>query len=372
MLVKTKHNILIGILVIFLPIYSYAVQPDENHKFLKNIYVEDQGSNKYEAAIKADRRAMRRVLSIVADKMAVPKASLAHVPYDILENLFEISHRKDEKYMNGWYSAIVDFAYEQHEVNNVILKYSGPKISKISYEFVFLPVYKQQNKIMLKAQDNLWIKKWSEIAQTLKNHKLYYPESKIEENVINSTNVLKLGYADYLSLFSNKLFKNVLIVVAELFTRGSGDAYLTVEYNLMTEQGVEKIYKEYPVSQFSGLDEEYTNSINDVLKEFGVRDGGDYQSRTKKNKVKNLDKGAAYNMYYEVYDMSNLAIVKSKLDKMSGEYSIEIKKGQGSEYTIDIKTKNSIEELAYQMYSHGLSFVKTGSRYHLIEVSTGI
>ena len=77
-------------------------------------------------------------------------------------------------------------------------------------------------------------------------------------------------------------------------------------------------------------------------------------------------------MYIEAYDKSNLNRISEKLKKIPNTKSIEIVESGDNIYEVEIFTSDSIEELAYEMYLHGLSFITSDSKHHIIESSSGV
>lgn len=343
---------------------------------ISEIYIEASGNNKHEAKIKAHEQGMQRALYLLANKFNIPTDGLRTIPYHKIKSAFTPKVVINEISLLEKYSATVTYAYEKGKIFNLLLEYGDTKINDLFYEAIVLPVFKQRKTLNIWEDDKRWNDFWRDSRQILDTHKIYYPEKTLYlSEQIREDNLLNLKYEDFVNIFHNKLFKNIMIITAEFFTnRRTGESILHIKKYIWTPVSVEAklIEEEYDLNSWDDIPYIVDLVIDKIIDDYGairltepeegIDDGHLFIDEDEKKPII---------MNFDVFDQEELDLVISKLEKVEQINNFAIEHDYNTRYKILIYTSVSEYELAEGLYLNGLSYKIHGSLYNLIDVKKG-
>ncbi len=353
---------------------STAANATENE--ISEIYIEASGNNKHEAKIKAHEQGMQRALHLLANKFSIPTDGLRNIPYHKIKSAFTPKVVINEISLLEKYSATVTYAYEKGKIFNLLLEYGDTKINDLFYEVIVLPVFKQRKTLNIWDDDRRWNNFWNDSRQILDTHKIYYPEKTLFlSEKITEDNLFDLKYEDFVNIFHNKLFKNIMIVTAEFFTnRRTGESILHIKKYVWTPVSVEAelIEEEYDLNSWDDIPYIVDLAIDKIIDDYGairltepeedIDDGHLFIDEDEKKPII---------MNFDVFDQEELDLVISKLEKVGQIDNFAIEHDYNTRYKILIYTSVSEYELAEGLYLNGLSYKIHGSLYNLIDIKKG-
>lgn len=341
---------------------------------ISNIYITASGNNKFEAKAKAEYSGRERVLAMLARKFGVYE-EVKKYDLETLAGVFKIYDVIGEKSTSSTYSATVSFEYSERELNKLFLKYYPQASAKKFSEYLVIPVFKQGSKMRIWLKDNEWLRMWGKHQEVLEQAKLLYGASfpALRKN-ITSDNLFDYKYDDYLALLPNNLFKGVLIVVLEHFTTDEGNGYVVVDYVTLDDNTDSEVYSE---NISIATPEDVSESMQDVIENILYSYGRAYVSNAGnilENKSSQVKKKVLPNfiMRAEFYNAEEQEELTRKLNTVKALKKVEIMHDFGAKYTIALYTKLTEEELAKALYNSGLSYVKRGDSYLLINIANGV
>lgn len=343
---------------------------------ISEVYIEASGNNKHEAKIKAHEQGMQRALYLLANKFKIPTDGLRKIPYYKIKSAFTPKVVLNEVSLIEKYSATVTYTYEKGKIFSLLLEYGDAKINDLFYEVVVLPVFKQRRTLNIWEEDKRWNNFWSDSRQILDTHKIYYPEKTLFlSEKITEDNLFDLKYEDFVNIFHNKLFKNVMIITAEFFTnRRTGESILHIKRYIWTpvSVGAELIEEEYDLNSWNDIPYIVDLVIDKIIDDYGVLrlvepeedidDGHLFIDEDEKKPII---------MNFDVFDQEELDLVISKLEKVDQIDNFAIEHDYNTRYKILIYTSVSEYELAEGLYLNGLSYRIHGSLYNLIDIKKG-
>jgi hypothetical protein len=343
---------------------------------ISELYIEASGNNKYEAKIKAHEFGMKRALYLLANKFNIPIDSLKEIPYHKIKRAFSPKNILDEVSLLEKYSATVTYSYKKGIIYNLLLEYGGEKVNDLFYEAIILPVFKQGKKLNIWNSDKRWNNFWNSSREILDKHKIYYPEQNLYlSEKINQSNLFKLNFEDFINIFHDKLFKNLIIITSEFFTnRETGESLLLVKRHSWNpySESANIVEEEYELNSWDDVQNIVDLVIDKIMNDYGV---------TKfETKNKEMDDGhllieenekKPVIMNFEVFDQEELDMVIKKLEQVDQIENFAIEHDSNTKYKILIYTSAAEDELAEGLYLNGLSYRIHGNLYNLIDVKKG-
>ena len=203
-----------------------------------------------------------------------------------------------------------------------------------------------------------------------------YPEKTLFlSEKIKEDNLFDLKYEDFVNIFHNKLFKNVMIVTAEFFTnRRTGESILHIKKYIWTPFSVEAqvVEEEYDLNSWDDIPYIVDLVIDKIIDDYGairltepeedIDDGHLFIDEDEKKPII---------MNFDVFDQDELDLVISKLEKVEQIDNFAIEHDYNTRHKILIYTSVSEYELAEGLYLNGLSYKIHGSLYNLIDIKKG-
>lgn len=340
---------------------------------ITELYVNATGNNKFEAQVKANIQGVERAFFIILDKMGFSKNDIDQVPYLVLKDVFSISEVKKESATDGSYSAMLSYRYDLYLVNQLLQAYGHEVVQDKFYEYLVIPVFKQKNIISLWEGNNEWIKQWGKSRKLSGYYKLYYPNATMPvKKLITARNVFNLTYDACLDIFSNFLFKKVLILVSEYFTDPvTGNVVMNVK-NIILEHGnkVSTSEIDYLLNDPQDSSKVVSKSISDIMAKYGSLRHDVPKSIHEKidideNRVRTLM------LNIDTFNEEEIKNIERKLKNVSEIKKFEVRRDYGSKYKITIWTEADDYSLTEGFYLNGLSFKIYGNLYNLIDIKEG-
>ena len=346
-----------------------------NESEISEIYIEASGNNKYEAKIRAHEQGMQRALYLLANKFKIPTDGLRKIPYHRIKTAFTPKIISNEISLLEKYSATVTYAYEKGKIFSLLLEYGDAKINDLFYETIVLPVFKKSRTLNIWNSDKRWNDFWHDARKGLDTHKIYYPEKTLFlSDKITETNLLELKYEDFVRIFYDKLFKNVMIITAEFFTdRRTGASILRIKKYLRGHEEEPKIIEEeYDLSSWEDIPYIVDLVIDKVIDDYGVlRIVAPEAVTNDKPLPVDTDGEKTIIMNFDAFDEEELNLVISKLEQVPQIDNFAIEREHDNKYKIIIYISVSEYELAEGLYLNGLSYKIHGKLYNLIDIKKG-
>jgi len=343
---------------------------------ISEVYIEASGNNRFEAKIKAHEQGMQRALFLLANKLSIPTDNLNKIPYNKLKSIFAPKVILNEVSLLEKYNATITYSYDKGKLYSLLLEYGDSKIDDLFYESIVIPVFKQRAILNIWDKDKRWNDFWNDSRLVLDTHKIYYPKKTLFlSQKITQENLMSLKYKDFSDIFHNKLFKNVMIVTAEFFTkRNTGASILHVKKYIWTPFSTEAELIEEKHNLNTWDDIAY---IIDLIIDKIIDDNGSLRLNAPKE---NIDEGYLFIdedepkpiiMNFDVFDQEEMNLVVSKLEMVDQIDSFHLEHDYNTRYKILIYTSVSEYELAEGLYLNGLSYKIHGDLYNLIDIKKG-
>jgi hypothetical protein len=369
----------IFILIFVILSFNAEASTLENNYEVSKIYIEAQGNNKYEARLKAHEKGMYRVILMIADKIGINKADIEKITYPRMKQVFTVTSTLNEIETDDSYSATVSYKYNLKALNQVLLDYGNSNVDERFYEYLVLPVFKQRKVLSIWDENQLWNKLWATDRPNLEQHKLYYPKGNRDlEKKVNQQTIFDLNYQDYLTIFQNSLFKNVMLLICEYFTDvNTGEAVMVVNTVIISPDKDRKLTaQEYPIENQEEISLLMEDAIAKITSDYGRLKGGIVQIEKALDVGDILEESQNENsrnilLNVEVFDEEELLNIQHKLENVKEVDSFTINHDYDKKYKVSITTTSSDAELAEGFYLNGLSFRIYGNLYNLIDVKEG-
>ena len=213
-----KYLLLLLLFNIFIThnIFANNITSNSRIEEISDLFIEATGNNKYEAKIKAHEIGMFRALSLVIDRMGIENHGIGKISYYELSTVFTPINITNEFSSKEQYSATVTYQYQSGQIYKLLLNHGSTTVDNMFYEYLVIPVFKQNNKYTIWKKKRKWQKLWDEARELLEDRKIFYPEnSLILSQKITSDNIMKLDYNEFIDIFPEHLFKKVMIVSSE-------------------------------------------------------------------------------------------------------------------------------------------------------------
>ncbi|GAB4163602.1 MAG: hypothetical protein Tsb006_2810 [Rickettsiaceae bacterium] len=343
---------------------------------ISEVFIEANGNNKHESKIKAHEQGMLRSLYLLASQLNLPTDDIAPIPYHELKQVFRPVVVLNELSLVEKYSATVTYAYDKNKLYKLLLKYGGPQIDNQFYELIILPVFKQGSVLNIWEENKLWLDFWTNYRSVMDNRKIFYPQKNLfYVQKIAPDNLFTLSHEDFISIFRNTLFKNVMIITAEFFTdRKTSNSILQVQRYILRANSAkpEIIEEEYELDTRDDIPHVVDRIINKIIDSYGVLRTYEAPGISEESKLleeQEIKKPVIMN--FDVFDQEELDLVVSKLEKIEQIEHFLVKKDYNTRYKILIYTSADEYELAEALYLNGLSYRIHGNLYNLIDIKKG-
>lgn len=344
---------------------------------ISEIFIEAAGNNKHEAKIKAHEQGMLRSLLLLTNKLNLPTDNIGQIPYYKLKSAFKPILVQNEVSLVEKYSATVTYSYDKEKLYQLILEYGDTKINDQFYEFVVIPVFKQRKSMNIWEDDKRWNDHWSKSRKVLGSHKIFYPTKNLYlTKKITQENLFDLKLEEFVNIFHNVLFKNVMIVTAEFFTnRKTSQSVMQVKKYILRPNNPkpEVIEEEYSLNKLEDISPTVDTIIDKIIDDYGViRDNlVDDQTKQGQNQLEDDEVKKPIIMNFDMFDIDELNLVVSKLKKINEIEHFTIEHDYNTRYKILIYTSADEYQLAEGLYLHGLSYKIHGDLYNLIDIKKG-
>lgn len=362
-------------ILIFILILSVSTISKAEKLEINDIFIEASGNNIHEAKIKANELGMWRSLLLLADKLKLPTNYIKQVPYAKLKSVFSVTEVENEVSLVDRYNATVTYAYDKGRLFSMILEYGGEEINDKFYEYIIIPVFKQRNTMNIWEEDKRWNSIWNDSRRQFENHKIYLPKKNLFlSEKINEQTVLHLDLKDFIKIFNNVLFKNVMVVTAEFFTdRANYRSIMKVKKfvfkpNLLKPEIIEE---EYELKSLDEIPATVRTFVDKTLNQYGVLRQSIIEEEKKKLIKNTVDEPKPIIMNFDVFNKEELEIVNEKLKRVPQVDRFTVTHDYGSKYKIAIYTHADEYELAEGLYLSGLSYKIHGDLYNLIDIKKG-
>ncbi|MEY3197124.1 MAG: hypothetical protein RLZZ59_492, partial [Pseudomonadota bacterium] len=283
-----------------------------------------------------------------------------------------------EESYEGLYSAEVSYRYSNFGVNQLLMRYGDANVQKQFINYVVIPVFKQKNVLYLVDQDTEWSNVWLDNTRQAKRRGLLPIDPSMKSKDIKVGNLMEYSYSDFLDRLDIKNFKNVLIVVCEYFTKDNGDSFFKLTTNEVTPNAKKSSEKIYNIPNPNNAVKYFNDAVHSVIQRFASGSSSDNDAISfSSQKVMGvhgdidaiLDEPenevdlTKITMQLQVFDNKDIAVIKSKLDKISDVAKYQINLDDNNKYRIELYIKNSLESLAMAYYLNGLSFSEYNGEY---------
>lgn len=342
---------------------------------ISEIFIEATGNNKHEAKIKAHEQGMLRSLLLLTNKLNLPTDNISQIPYYKLKSVFKPILVQNETSLVEKYSATITYSYDKEKLYQLILEYGDTKINDQFYEFIVIPVFKQRKSMNIWEDDKRWNDHWSKSRTMLGSHKIFYPTKNLYLTTkITQENLFDLKLEEFVNIFNNVLFKNVMIVTAEFFTnRKTSESIMQVKkYILRPNSKPEIIEQEYSLNRLEDIPNTVSIIIDKIIDDYGViRDNITEQTKQGEAQVADEEIKKPIIMNFDMFDKSELSLVIAKLEKVDEIERFVIEHDYNTRYKILIYTSADEYQLAEGLYLKGLSYKIHGDLYNLIDIKKG-
>ncbi len=363
-------DVLIFILILSVSSISKAEKLEIN-----DIFIEASGNNIHEAKIKANELGMWRSLLLLADKLKLPTDYIKQVSYAKLKSVFSVTEVENEVSLVDRYNATVTYAYDKGKLFSMILEYGGEEINDKFYEYIIIPVFKQRNTMNIWEEDKRWNSIWNDSRRQFENHKIYLPKKNLFlTEKINEQTVLHLDLNEFIKIFNNVLFKNVMVVTAEFFTDRTNYKSIMKVKKFVFKPNLPKpeiLEEEYELNSLDEIPITVRTFVDNTLNQYGVLRQSIIEEEKKKVAKNIIDEPKPIIMNFDVFNREELEIVSEKLKRVPQIDRFTVTHDYGSKYKIAIYTHADEYELAEGLYLSGLSYKIHGDLYNLIDIKKG-
>lgn len=343
---------------------------------IADIFIDSGGNNKYEAKIKAHEQGMLRAFILTADQFGINSADLKEPTYETLKNVFKPTIINNEVSTAEHYAANVTYGYKKGDLYQLFLEFGNSTIDDKFYEYLVIPVFKQGNTINIWESQPLWQDLWMQNKKLLNRNKLLLaPKTLLISKKITPENIYTLGYIDFLDIFNNLFFKNVMIVTIEFFTeRATGEAEMKINQVVIYPKPKEpnSLSHTYNLASPEEVPSKVNSFVAKIVRLYGkLRKNPETQVNTYPSAGDEQSELTPLVMNFEAYSQEELDILVSKLKKVEQVDHFEIKNDFETCYKVLIYSSVSPSELAEGFYLNGLSYKVRGDIYNLIDVKKG-
>lgn len=371
---KKMANCIKDILIVILVLGVSSISKAEKLE-INDIFIESSGNNIHEAKIKANELGMWRSLLLLADKLKLPTNYIKQMPYAKLKSVFSVTEVENEVSLVDRYNATVTYAYDKGKLFSLILEYGGEEINDKFYEYIIIPVFKQRNTMNIWEEDKRWNSIWNESRKQFENHKIYLPKKNLFlAEKINEQTVLRLDLNEFIKIFNNVLFKNVMVITAEFFTDRTNYRSIMRVKKFVFKPNLSRpeiIEEEYELNSLDEIPFTVRTFVGKTLHQYGVLRQS-VIAEEKKKLIENIkDEPKPIIMNFDVFNKEELEIVSEKLKRVPQIDKFTVTHDYGSKYKIAIYTHADEYELAEGLYLSGLSYKIHGNLYNLIDVKKG-
>lgn len=348
---------------------------------VKNIYIESDGNNKFEAKIKAHKYGMRQVMKLMANKMGLDKSGSISVPYDALSKVFRAEEISDEYNDESFYRANVTYSYDNQDLNELILKHAAQDIIDSFYEYIIIPILKRQNHFFVQRPNQVLLSSWRDHIDELKEYRIVYPSNLNDfQTLVSSKKLSNVTYRDIVDLSEIKIFKNVMLVVMEEFAATtSGQSYVKVDYRILGLLGSHDEKSNIVYLEDGNHKASLADVVNTVASKI-IEDYGNFKvhvSNLKLDSNSGIEKRPEprkVDLYSEIYSKEEMNSIRNKLKKCNLNFEITRLAESEQAYKITISTYLGDEELTEVLYNNDLTYKKRKEKDGLIlfEIKKGV
>lgn len=361
--------------VFVLVLFGYCINVHALNQ-IRNIYIESDGNNPFEAKIKAHKYGMRQALKLVGNRMGLDRFGQVAVPYNFLTQVFTQIELTQEDSKETFYKAYVSYEYDSEALNKLILAYGPQEIKDKFYEYAVFPILKRKNNLYTTRPNQILLSEWKQYANELKEYKLFYPTNISSlQPIITSKGLNKLTYRDIVDASEEKLFKKAVFVVMEEFAATtSGQSYVKIDYHVYAP-GSHVEDKSNIVYLEDGNHNKSLADVIDTLTSKIIDEYGNFQAHMNALKLQVVEQVEAkkIEMYAQIYDKEELNSIKNKL-KSSG-IKADIKPLDLSEhiYQVILYADALDEKLTEALYNNELSYKQHKDKgLMLFEIKKGV
>jgi len=339
---------------------------------ISEIFIEASGNNKFEAKVKAHELGMRRALHLVLDKISIPDSPLdvGSIPYGELKEIFTHTNTKNELSLCSKYSATVSYSYKIGKLYQLLLESEDSKISDLFFELLVLPAFKKNNELNIWNKAPSWNQAWDKFRNVLADNSIIYPNKTIYlSQKITPKNLEHLQYEDFINIFHEKYFKQVLIITAEfLVDKETLNTVLSVEEKfILPDASKQRMVTEYyDLDNMQDVPSIVSMIVNDIVKNYGSRKV-DTQQDAELLQEKHKNERMIV-MHFDALDEKEINAVTSKLEKIEQIDDFQVDHKGGNKYKIILYTTADEYTFAESLYFHGLSYKIHGKLYNLIDL----
>lgn len=351
------------------------------------VYARSFANNKHEARIIAQHVGMHKVLLLLADKIgikgAATKTNLEKLPLAEMKKAFSIIKTTDENNADNSYSAFMEIAYDEAEVNKILISCTDDDIKKQFYDFLVIPIFKKNSVLKIWPNSHYFLNYFANIDFPTFYPNLIQADQVLLNKMQNFVNTKGLDNLSYKAVISNanfKLFKKVVFLIFEYHTDLNNQEPLIEVTNLIigADEAVEIKNEIFEVNVTESQLSQDKSSLAEIIRVmldnltrkksrafesskgvFGF-ENSKYQKTSFIISNANLTHNQRGSKEYlkEYKAIADLIFSKKKLliSKNHKIKDIYLKKGEQDLYILEIDHKMSQLELTEVLYEHGLSY----------------
>ncbi len=344
-----------------------------------NVYIEAQGNNIFEAKIRADKGGIRQSINLFLDKIDIKSFDVKQLELQDLKNICQISRLENQNSEEFFYSATADYTCDSEKLRKAIA--ASQNIQKISnfYEVLVIPVLKKEGQYFLWDDAKLWHDRWQKHKNALNKDNIWLAE---ETQKIDSQNILRLNYQDIASIYPNKLFNKVAIIICDLFEKRGNTSHVHVKYKVLNEDSSTVEEEDYPELEtaLDGVRLTFDDIINAFHEQNGqmsfLKDLDLTQDLTQDQEQQLLEEkydDKKYTLYIDGYDINYVEQIKKIIKKAPEITNANFTPEGISLWKVELWGEfNSDEEFAQSLYASGLTYRKAKDHLKLIKLDKGV
>ncbi|MDX1917487.1 MAG: hypothetical protein SFT68_05875 [Rickettsiaceae bacterium] len=389
---KHIYAIFNGLLIIFIACQAMATNLIE----LQEIYIEDQGNNKYEAQIKALDKGYARAIILLTTKLDLDGDSnidyVKKIPVQELRALFQehsVENEVAEEYSSGGsYSGTLSVACAAKDLYVLLDKYTNKNLKYKFTSTLVIPVLKI-NKILYYEKDSIgWISAWRKAQQTLKdNNIILLTNADFDTLAISKDVITSADFNYYMSHITNQIFDKVVIAYGEFFTnKDNGDSTFLTKYTTITQNNKTAKQEAYNIN---AKNNKFQDAASLIIKKFIEENGVPINTTDKLDravkaelkkqtqKIKDEDESkqnapllSSYVLLIQNATEQELAKIQEKLNNIKDIARFDITASLDKSLKLKISTKLNLYELTKQLYDNQLSYFYDDNK-HMILMYTG-
>ncbi len=351
---------------------------------LPQFYSQATGNNVHESKIQAYDYTFRKAFSFILDKYEIPKDLIdTNISYTDLKKIFPKIIPVTEILEGTSYKANFSVFYDVEKLYALLLLFGKKEIHNYFYNCFIIPVFEKGNNLYL-SHSNKYLIPWTNYEQEFKKARIYL--GNISDNIEHlKKEITTYTYEDFIKFFGNSLFKKVILVNYEFWTKEENSAlYIKFKVKELSFYTSEPTYFVYNVD-LKDSSENQILSIERFIEKMIIdrysksNDSSAMQKMVKKifyQKIQNTEETdksefQKFDMLFLSYDDNELKSLKKKLSTIypKSQYSIKFLKSDLEEktqiYSVSFNIYESIFELSEHFYLTNLSYVeeKDGTKY---------